>query len=467
MIVFLAKLLRKAGFLGPAARFLHFAGRLRPRSAAVLREYCINRMSARDFAAVQSRCAQVAALSAPDEELQDQAAYWMVRSDLQNQPPQDTLAKLQNSYRQAAAEALRFFEGATEAAGSAFQQALHLSGIPEGARTEWIAAFDALSYAAEPAGFEPATDTAPKDTPQPVNKIAVSGMYWSGSGAIFDFLREFDQIAPVYGELRLWKEGDFCLRSVQDRLNGPPEVYRRRLLRFLLIALLGVSPVHNWQEQMAVDYALAAARSDIRGTYAAVCRRFIQNAASIANEDSVEAFTAAAGRLTDGLARLWSDSRAGDTVLFDNIVHIGAVDAAGLLGEQAKVLCAFRDPRSTFAARWFENPRFDRDVEGFIAYYRHTVENFERTIASRPDLAEKVVSVSFERFVLSEQYREELAASCGLDTHRRQKGSLFNPEFSRKNVRNYENFPHQELIQKIERELGEYCYDFSTGDVHG
>ena len=289
-------------------------------------------------------------------------------------------------------------------------------------------------------------------------------MYWSGSGALYDYLREYDEVDPVPGELRLWKEGGFCL-SALARDFGDPERFRPALLAFLAKALCGIAPIGAWREVLASRFALAALRCDGDGGYAESCRRFAEEAARLsgAGPGGAAAFEGACSRLSESLVRRWSGYRGGFALL-DNAIHIADVGALRLLGD-ATALCSFRDPRSNFAARWRENPRFHRDAGRFIEYYRATARSFDAALAASPALAARVRRVSFERFILSEEYRDSLARDCGLDPEARRRGSHFKPDASRRNVLNYLDFPDPEAIRRIERELGEYCLDpSSTGE---
>jgi len=372
---------------------------------------------------------------------------------------------LRNGFRKASALSTEQYRlGQSTASRFSFAQALSLSGAPEKAIPEWLAAFDAIAGTvagdAENNGV-----TTVVDTVLPVRKIVVSGMYWSGSGALYDYLREFRQISSVPGELRLWKEDGLCLNDLAHGF-GDAHRFNDNLFRFLTLALAGNSPVANWREQLAVQYALATMRSDIHGRYARACRLFIEEAAMLArNQNSPHnSFIDVAARFSDRLAKYWAGNDA-SIVLFDNIVHIGGIEAISLLGN-AIALCSFRDPRSNFVARWYENPRFHRDVGRYIEYYRDTRERFEAAMAGSAEFASRVRSIRFEDFILSETYRDELAVSCGLDLDQREKGRYLKPRASHRNVANYFDFPHQDLIRQIERELGVYCVEPTTVSEH-
>ncbi len=452
--VLISKWLRTIGKYDIAKRLLRQKLSLQPASVAAFREYCINRMAVRDFSAIKEHCSLISQLPYASDSLKDEAAAFLTRSSLDDNADPHILSNLQNNFRRAAQNTVQFLNsGDTTASRETFKQAITLARIPDKAAVEWNKAFQSLINSESPSPV-----SVIKEPCTAVPKIVVSGMYWSGSGAIYDYLREFDQISAVDGELRLWKEGDFCLNALENQLADSVNL-RKGLLRLLTVALAGISPVSNWQEELAVRYALSCSREDLEGEYARSCRLFIEDTLALVNgtSDASRKFISAASTFSDRLAGYWTNSSP-NTVLLDNVVHIGAIKAIRLLGE-ARALCSFRDPRSNFVARWYENPRFHRDVDRFISYYRATRQSFDQTITDSPEIAACVTRVRFEDFIKSADYRDSIAVACGLDLKRRKKGLYFKPDASKKNILNYSVFPDQYAIRKIEKELDEYCVE--------
>lgn len=452
----IAKLLRKYHKNDLALKFLRRTLDRNPKSTSAFREFCINRMASRDFLAIKDQCKIVSKLLNPSDHLRNEAVAFFTRSSLDDDADQETLMLLNNRFRQKTqiCENLRFSGDLVEG-GKAFGESLTLAGIPENAKNYWMESYNVLTGLQAPSSYP-----GEYQNTETVKKIVVSGMYWTGSGAIYDYLREFKQITAVAGELRLWKEGDFCLNTLESLLDSPVQ-FNDTLFRLMTIAFTGTSPVKNWQEELAVNYAFASSRTDLDSKYARACMQFIEEAIYLISEKTGrrEKFIAAAERLSDSLSRYWT-GEASNIVLFDNVVHIGGINAIRLLGD-ARALCSFRDPRSNFVARWYENPRFHRDVGRFIEYYRNTRESFEEAMTVSPTLASRVHRVCFEDFIQSEKYRDDIAQSCGLDLNCRDKGRYFKPDASRKNIANYTDFPDQKTIRMIERELGAYCIEIT------
>jgi hypothetical protein len=135
-------------------------------------------------------------------------------------------------------------------------------------------------------------------------------MYWSGSGALYAYFREFDDVSPVQGELRLWKEGDFCLNALHQAYGG--DGFSPTLFRFLTLALAGTAPVAAWRETLAAKYAREALQNDADGGYARTCRAFSEAVAEAAaasrsgGSDGRVRCLAACRRLSENLSRRWS-----------------------------------------------------------------------------------------------------------------------------------------------------------------
>ena len=71
----------------------------------------------------------------------------------------------------------------------------------------------------------------------------------------------------------------------------------------------------------------------------------------------------------------------------------------------------------------------------------------------------RVEIVQFEKFVLSEQYRQALAERLGIRTDQHKRHSYFKPWESARNVLLHEEYPNQNEIEFIRQELSEYCYE--------
>jgi len=98
-------------------------------------------------------------------------------------------------------------------------------------------------------------------------------------------------------------------------------------------------------------------------------------------------------------------------------------------------------------------------TSSFIKRYRKRRKKYNSDILSLEKQSSFIHTVQFEDFVLSEEYRNQLAQKIGLDLKDQDKHCFFKPWESEKNIDNYKRFSKQDEINKIEQELPEYLYE--------
>lgn len=127
-----------------------------------------------------------------------------------------------------------------------------------------------------------------------------------------------------------------------------------------------------------------------------------------------------------------------------------------------KGIMVYRDPRDQYVTAHhvtvpssdFINPWIPKDVEDFIKFYkRNTIEMLE---IQDKDL----LKIRFEDFVFDYEKTSKIIMDfLGLknENHILVK-QFFNPDVSVKNVGIYKNYENQQIINKLEKDLNEYCY---------
>ena len=343
---------------------------------------------------------------------------------------------------------------------------------------------------------------------QPYKKILVSGMGWSGSGALFDFFREFADVYPIKEELRhiegipglnslnvLLKYP--YLLSLMDRLkiynkdkrdmylnfvgsisskimnnafcrylflplsykNPCFDAFRRDLLKFFGLTLLGYAQFECYADYKKTRLGKALNLSGNGQIYARGVHSFCRQIVKLVRSGQYKAheFNRAASILLDAIARAKGADK-NSIVLFNNIVHTQNVSAIEFL-DHAHLFCTFRGPRSNYVARIHEDKKFVQNVQEYISSYKKARYGFQKLYNSLNHNKSAVHIVQFEKFVLSESYRNELAASLGLDLGTQEKYKYFQPWVSEKNVFLHETYENQDEIKAIEDALGQYCVD--------
>jgi len=147
-----------------------------------------------------------------------------------------------------------------------------------------------------------------------------------------------------------------------------------------------------------------------------------------------------------------------DTVIIDDPFSSLNCDSVLKYLHSSKILIIHRDPRDTFLnAVKYKYSFIPLEVDQFILWYRymqeHTFKNTNRNA---------VLRINFEDMVL--HYHETKQAifdflEISSEDHQSPL-KYFNPEISGKNVQLWKNGIRDGDIQKIENELGIYCYNF-------
>lgn len=304
------------------------------------------------------------------------------------------------------------------------------------------------------------------------NKIIVSGMGWSGSGAIYDYLKEFPQIHAIAGESSLIEGGGGFTAFV--KASKSRNTCTSQVVQFFFRNLLGYYPMGNascFKELRTTR--LNAHSADIGLSYAQGARdvvRAMLQLVAVAGA-SIENIEQALMVLCDTIVeRLIAAAAPDDKVLLlDNCIHIQNVRLARYLSKTL-LSCCFRDPRTNFVARTREFAGFKESAEEYAkttAAHRIKFENaldgeFIDCIARNETRVEKV---RFEEFVVSEIYRSNLARSMGLLPDKRDAYRYFKPWESFKNTQLHLNYEQPQDIDFIKNQCSEYCVEFTTLSV--
>ena len=294
---------------------------------------------------------------------------------------------------------------------------------------------------------------------KPIKKVIASGMGWSGSGAIYDYFKEFTEVTPfeLKYEFGLIESKPSLLAIKNSAVSF--KQFRNVLLDFFGVALLGFADYDSYPKWKRGRVARIMSLSQKKLEYAIIVRHFLKGmsdvwSGKIFNE---KLFRKAATNLVDEIAMLFS-RKENHIILLDNVIHIYNVEAIELLDE-ALLLCVFRDPRSNFVARKNEDPKFDSNVESYINNYKMQRKKFDQALNSLQHNKDKVHVIQFEDFVLDEEYRTNLAVKIGLDLSTQSKFKYFKPWESKKNFFLHESYEKQDEIKAIEDALPEYCID--------
>lgn len=327
-------------------------------------------------------------------------------------------------------------------------------------RTRWLRIFEGVRQSgvspSESSYSVPLHDAAERH-PEKARYVIVSGMGWSGSGAVYASLREYHAVRAVRAEFQ-HLSGVASLRSVrQAALNGDSDAVRDELFRLFGLSLFGFGEYSDYQEYRSLVLANRLTVGSDRDGYASGIQHVVESLISGVHGNNDSPWNDAAEFLLQavgGVSR--QEIRDGSLVMFDNIIKTYRMTEIDHL-EYGVLITIVRDPRSTYVALYNESVKFRPDVDAFIRSYRakrqRTDREYEKVVHS-----DRVVQVQFEDFVTSEEYRRVMVQRLGLAPDDRDVHTYFRPWESARNTRNFVDFPDQSAIRAIEKALPEYLW---------
>lgn len=338
---------------------------------------------------------------------------------------------------------------------------------------------------------------APKNTYKKL--ICVTGFGHSGSGAILDYLSEFENVT-VLGfhdengtgykakDKKLDCEVDFirCVGGVFDiekAFSYGGYFYGDYAVKlFLHIAEYfyrrgGIYNNKFWQLckdfiNEIVDYKIPTDGSGLNGRYmlgfrcnwrrylnlsSALCvnNHCRQNYIYYLKKISVEEYCRIAKKfITSFLNTIESQ----DYLVMDQVITTSRADVEHKLKyfNDFKLLCVYRDPRDVYATGILKSEDWiPKNPYDFCKWY------VDRGVLSYlTDRSLKKKMFRFEDLVMNyEAVIDEVNNFLNLDaTKHIFRKKYFNPEISKKNIKLYNQLDCKENLRIIERELGEYCY---------
>ena len=430
-----------------------------PFSEKILEQFYVYKLRKQQFPAVKDYCKNLSEKSFLPEKLKKVSSGYYCKACLDNNPDPSVLNKLSTVYQKKTISCIDSLRKKDKAAAEqVFIAALKKTAIPVKTKenllnvlkllTEELSAINKkYSYSEE--------DTAPVQSSE---KIILSGMNWSGTGALYDYFREFNCVLALPGEQRLWKESDYSLVwGINNLEKLDEEAFTEYLLRLLFIPMTGLAVPRNWQDVFGSSVGLENISNDKSGYYSSAIFEFLKQILMNRSKGQLDnnSFLKSSVELTDRIFNALSDNFKG-YILPDNAVHLSDISTFRFFSS-GYLVCVFRDPRSNYAARFHENVRFNRDPEAFIKYYRQTRESFIRKKEELKEYSDRIIEVQFEEFIMSEEFRKDITEKLGLDFSGWKKQQYFKPHVSAKNVYNYKKFHDLNTIDFIGEALREYC----------
>lgn len=288
--------------------------------------------------------------------------------------------------------------------------------------------------------------------------LFLSGFGWSGSGALFDYLRQAETVATPFGNAEIWAfERNWSAKKLLDVVRDDPTTVRRALVSFIFQSVLGVSA------PMATDPARIGRQSILHFAGRAAAPAVADAGLALFDRGMAAGARYGLKPLEEALRRFFDEVidaqvGAGQVAMMSNCITAANVDLLRLVGDGV-ALVVTRDPRDQFVSQYYEyKNRQNLSCETFIRKIRSRRSRFVR--AKRALAGKGVVEqVQFEEFVLSKRYRDDLLERVGVAPDSiPADGPGYRPEDSIKNVGLYRSFPRSADIKRIEDELGDLLF---------
>lgn len=355
-----------------------------------------------------------------------------------------------------------FLDGSFDVGESYFRAGLSKVFSENGPIEIWMESYRILRLAVE-VGVEPSI--APGSDVDDFKVLMVSGMGWSGSGAVFDYFQEFSNVHPIKGESPYIENSIGGVGAIYGEL-GSRDGLIEKIAYFFFQLCLGFVEVKTGLELISLTYARK--KSVFGDTYghAETVRKATCLLASVLCESSEEKreliFFDFARFVLNALV-IGDHVKNDKVVLLDNVIKIPNI-AYSQFFNNLHVFCTFRDPRSNFVALVREDRKFSATVDQYIESRKRALPSAYKKVERRLEecgdsSGGKVTQVQFEEFVMSEKVREELARVAGLDISQQNRYSKFRPWESARNVMLHQEHTKRDEITKIEEALGEYCFE--------
>jgi len=293
--------------------------------------------------------------------------------------------------------------------------------------------------------------------------VIVAGMNWSGSSAVFDFLREFDDAVAVETEIPHLSRGQFNLAQVWKVQNDADQL-RTASIEFLFRYLFGFSKVRE-----AMDFRIYKfARRKLFSSRACDYSQSVIECAVIVSAICSQSVTANADVLIRALAnivltKLVTSESVGDSKV---LVLNNAVKAVNLSQDlpltHSTAFSVFRDPRDCYVAEVQEKHNLGIPVDPWIRSARRRYEIATSIIgeAEQHGSRKRVIKIQFEEFVTSETERFRVRNLAGLESSSRsEQFTFFDAEKSQSNIDIFRNYDDEYGVSRIEKLMPNYLWE--------
>jgi hypothetical protein len=305
--------------------------------------------------------------------------------------------------------------------------------------------------------------TPERDAGSCLRKLFVCGNGWSGSGALYDALAEYDCVAtapdaPVdryinacTGDETMFVQGFAGLGRIWRRARDDGRLSRMDLWDLFRCHVIGAGGIGHTEHKGA--NAAANLLGHLGSRYTAVFLDFFEKAAALPHEGDVRGLHAVLLDTTEALAAVVTGARDAQFALFNNAMFGPNIDMVEIFAN-FKLAVVVRDPLDQYADRKSQDLKHWMSARRFVPFYRYgreAIRRWERRLHA--EYPGRVREVEFERFVRDEPYRNQVIDWMLEGGEKRRIRNSFDPERSRANIGIHKRVLAADEIEVIDREL--------------
>jgi hypothetical protein len=320
--------------------------------------------------------------------------------------------------------------------------------------------------------------------------IAVSGYGWSGSSAVVDLLREYEDYKFNQNEFRILKDPHGILdleSSLVDNwdiirsdvaiidflkycsiLNRKGSKYYQRgydfsttfKIDFMSLAIEYINSISLMTykgNSLVFDYPLSKYSFFIKRLKKKILGQDYQRLMFLA-KPTKEEFVQATVTFLESIFKNYAQKN--ETVILDQVISVSTVEQSLKYFKDIKIILIDRDPRDICVElvkeKAFIGPEIinTNNIDKFINWFKIT------RACNKHNCAENVMKIRFEDLVLN--YHDTVYKIEQFTNNKAQHTNalkFFDPTISIKNIGIWKSFHNQDMMTKIRENLPEFCFE--------
>ncbi len=276
--------------------------------------------------------------------------------------------------------------------------------------------------------------------------IILSGFGWSGTGAVFDYLKGFSNIGLLFNgrENGFWS-GNIGLHDLYLSFKNNHKS-TKKLLHFLAYYCFGhSSPWRNYKKSKNIGGLWNNVDESRRTPFLSSLYEFVK-IITVGNSSTLDLWRGFSCSLMD-----YFIEPEKDYVLLNNCIASEKVESIKFF-EEPIVIVVWRNPYDAYISKKMALPGINLEEIHFAKQLQRRVEKYTKTKKELVKESWFWMDIWFEEFVLNQLKREEMIQILSLDLHENNtKG--FDPQFSEKNINIGARFSQKQLYENLHNKI--------------